>query len=578
MDRNGRKRTFIYDALNRATQERWHHPVTDAVLRTIASTYDRLDRLTDLSDPDATLNFSRHAVPDGPMLSARTTYPGRGARTLTYAYDAAGRWIRRNHLATLDVRGTRDVAGHLRVLTGEVNSTNQWRVEWWRDARGAVTEQRRFANLSGTLPVGNTVFTHEACGCGLAAIQPRDALNQPLPGATLSFTRDGEGGITGLLDGAKALAFTYDAAAQLTGATSNGVPTESYTYDANGNRLTSHLQPNYTTSPGNRLMGSTHYALAYDDEGNLVTKSNTFTGDVFAFTWDHRNRLTQVLKTNATLPAINFVTEHRYDALDRRIAVIRSAQTNWTYYDGAQPIGDFLNSETTPVEVFFSGERLDDLHVVYRRSEGFYWTLTDHLGTVRRVLKTNGVEVAALQYDSYGNLLAATGTQPGAAGRFGFAGRELDADTGLYYNRARYYDPDLGRFISVDPIGFDAGDGNFYRYVGNMPVTFRDPLGLVTLTEFNSLTAKEVLTLSAKCAAFGAAAGTLVGVALYGLDVPGAGYGGAAAGFGAAAVCLKISKPPAPPAPPGPPPYRPPPLDTSAEAAARRYINDKAGW
>ena len=59
----------------------------------------------------------------------------------------------------------------------------------------------------------------------------------------------------------------------------------------------------------------------------------------------------------------------------------------------------------------------------------------------------------------------------------GYTGREMDAED-LYYYRARYYDPNNQRFLSLDPIGFEAGDFNFYRYVGNDPVNFVDPSGL----------------------------------------------------------------------------------------------------
>jgi len=59
-----------------------------------------------------------------------------------------------------------------------------------------------------------------------------------------------------------------------------------------------------------------------------------------------------------------------------------------------------------------------------------------------------------------------------------FTGREWDKETGLYYYRARYYDPMEGRFISKDPISSAGGDVNLYGYVQNNPVSFRDPLGL----------------------------------------------------------------------------------------------------
>ena len=56
--------------------------------------------------------------------------------------------------------------------------------------------------------------------------------------------------------------------------------------------------------------------------------------------------------------------------------------------------------------------------------------------------------------------------------------REWEGETGLYDYRARYYGPEIGRFLSADPIGFASGDTNLYAYVGNSPISFTDPLGL----------------------------------------------------------------------------------------------------
>jgi RHS repeat-associated protein len=76
-------------------------------------------------------------------------------------------------------------------------------------------------------------------------------------------------------------------------------------------------------------------------------------------------------------------------------------------------------------------------------------------------------------YDSFGNRTEAMS----ADFRFGYTGRELDTETGLYYYRARYYDAAVGRFISEDPIGFSAGDTNLYRYVFNNATNYTDPSG-----------------------------------------------------------------------------------------------------
>jgi RHS repeat-associated protein len=79
------------------------------------------------------------------------------------------------------------------------------------------------------------------------------------------------------------------------------------------------------------------------------------------------------------------------------------------------------------------------------------------------------------KYDSFGNLTSQS--DAGITTRFGYTGREFDPDTGLYFYRSRYYDPLVGRFISEDSIGFEAGDTNLYRYVRNSPVNYTDPFG-----------------------------------------------------------------------------------------------------
>ena len=81
-----------------------------------------------------------------------------------------------------------------------------------------------------------------------------------------------------------------------------------------------------------------------------------------------------------------------------------------------------------------------------------------------------------ITYDGYGNVL--TETNPSFGDRYKFTAREFDSATGLQYNRARYYDPTIGRWTSQDPLGFDGGDANLYRYVGNHPTISGDSLGL----------------------------------------------------------------------------------------------------
>ena len=98
----------------------------------------------------------------------------------------------------------------------------------------------------------------------------------------------------------------------------------------------------------------------------------------------------------------------------------------------------------------------------------------DGLGSITSLSNSLGALANRYTYDSFGKLTASTGT---LVNPFQYAGREFDQVTGLYYNRARYYDPSLGRFLSEDPIKFDGGI-DFYAYVLNNPTILVDPSGL----------------------------------------------------------------------------------------------------
>jgi RHS repeat-associated protein len=106
---------------------------------------------------------------------------------------------------------------------------------------------------------------------------------------------------------------------------------------------------------------------------------------------------------------------------------------------------------------------------------GMVWALADRLGSIETLTDGEGVVVDKRTFDSFGRVLSET--NPSVSFRYGYTGREQDLESGLNYYRARYYDPNVGRFISVDPMGFGAGDTNLYRYVGNNSTNWTDPTG-----------------------------------------------------------------------------------------------------
>ena len=103
---------------------------------------------------------------------------------------------------------------------------------------------------------------------------------------------------------------------------------------------------------------------------------------------------------------------------------------------------------------------------------GVQYFVKDHLGSTNALADSAGVISSSTTYDSYGNATADIAT------RYRYTGRELDTDIGLYYYRNRWYDSEIGKFISEDPIGFAGDDANLYGYVWNSPIKYSDPTGL----------------------------------------------------------------------------------------------------
>ena len=110
---------------------------------------------------------------------------------------------------------------------------------------------------------------------------------------------------------------------------------------------------------------------------------------------------------------------------------------------------------------------------MWRSSATSYYD-ADGIGSITSLSNGTGTISQSYGYDSFGKQTSSSGT---LTNPFQFTGREFDSETSLYFNRARYYDPQTGGFLTEDPIGFDGGV-NFYAYVLNNPVSFVDPFGL----------------------------------------------------------------------------------------------------
>ena len=225
----------------------------------------------------------------------------------------------------------------------------------------------------------------------------------------------------------------------------------------------------YTYNSSNQLTSKPGTSYTYDHNGNLLTKSDA--SGTTSYSWDYyTNRLNQV-----RLPAGAGTVTFRYDPFGRRIQKSGPLGTTNYLYDGANLLEEVDNSGNILAR-YTETRGLDEELSVLRSGTTSYFQ-TDGLGSATSLSNGAGSLAKTYTFDSYGKQTASTGT---LTNQFQYTGREFDSETGPYFNRARYYDPSVGRFISEDPLAFESGP-NYYSYVHNSPIRFIDPRGLVEI-------------------------------------------------------------------------------------------------
>ncbi|BFM16850.1 hypothetical protein R50073_30330 [Maricurvus nonylphenolicus] len=249
---------------------------------------------------------------------------------------------------------------------------------------------------------------------------------------------------------------------------------EAFNFDPAGNLLQND-QGNAGYEQGNRLQfhGDRHFS--YDKRGNLIEEKHGKGQQLSAsYQYNGWNQLITVEKNG-------FKTLYRYDALGRRIGKtvthLKSKQQKKTTFCWN---GDVLWSETnhTPKgkisqHYLFEPNSFRPLALI-KDGEIHHYHL-DHLGTPQEITDAAGEIVWQAQYKAYGQI-AGFSEKPKISNPLRFQGQYFDSETGLHYNRHRYYDPGVGRFVHQDPVGL-LGGNNCYQYAPN-PTGWVDPLGL----------------------------------------------------------------------------------------------------
>ena len=487
-DSRGVLATYTYDVLNRLTSVVYSK--SGSTSRTHSQTYDQtgagfangIGRLTSTAFPAGSTQYTYD--PQGRLTSAKQVINKLTAankqivtHTTAYSYDAAG------HITSITYPSGRVLSlgyvnGQLDSLGLKANATATLvpmltQIGWepfgaarswlWQLNPGTQAHDRTY-DSSGRLVryrLGNvirditydaadriTAYTHYDASTGAAS----PSLNQGfgydelgrVTGITTASTTwtigyDASGNRTSVTHGASTRAYTTAAASNRLAALSN--PVQSFTHDATGNITaggTAAVTYSSTYSLDNRLATMTAAGVtttyAYDTQGQRVRKYGATSASTMIFVYDQQGHL--LGEYNSTGVAIR--------------------EYVWL---GDEPVTVFTPNGTSPPNIYYvHGDQLGAPRVVLDKSSNLRWRwMAEPFGTT------------------------APETNPQSLGAFTFnlrlPGQFADAETGLFYNYQRDYDPSLGRYTQSDPIGL-AGGINTYAYVGGNPLSYVDPTGL----------------------------------------------------------------------------------------------------
>jgi RHS repeat-associated protein len=441
-DRKNQTIQYVYDALYRLSSKTYPDSTS------VEYAYDLAGKVQQVSDPTGVYGFSYDNM--GRMIGTSTQYsylPGFNFQN-TYTYDAASN---RKSLTAPD--GSISTYGYdtLNRLNGLANS--------WAGSFGfSYDGLSRRTQL--TRPNGITTnYSYDAVS-HLLSVLHQVGMNT-LDGASYTYDPAGNRISRGNYLNGVASNYSYDPLYELTQVTQGGNTTETYSYDAVGNRLSSSGVSTYNYNSSNELTSNSNGSYTYDANGNTLTDASGRT-----FTWDFQNRLAQVVATGTG------TTTFKYDPFGRRIQKSGTLGTTNYLYDGPETIEEIDNGGNGLAR-YMQGPRIDQPLAELRSGTSSYYE-QDWIGAVTSLSNSAGALTNTYTYDSFGKLTASTGT---LTNPFQYTAREFDPETGIYEYRMRYYDPGVGRFLSEDPIQFGGGE-DFYAYTHNNPVRYFDPSGL----------------------------------------------------------------------------------------------------
>jgi RHS repeat-associated protein/uncharacterized repeat protein (TIGR01451 family) len=495
-DAAGRGQTYTYDALGRLAT------TTDGAGKTSTYTYDQAGLLSTVVNRNgATTHFGYDSAG---RVTSMTSSDGT---TVNYSYDAVGDLVEADNtdarlaftygnggsLVSQTSAGTassaqptvtlsidRDAAGRAKTLTAPWGAASfsydgNGRLASVTDTSGSkftigYDPLGRLASLTRPNGVADT-YSYTASG----QLASRSSSKSGSIIDALSYGYDTSGRVATKTDSTGTATYSYDDADRLISVlapSGSSVPNETFSYDGSGNQIGA----GQTYDAANRLLFDAKYDYAYDGEGNLTSKTDRASGAITRYVWNTLHEM-----TSTTLPD-GTVVSYRYDALGRRIEESTPSGATRFVNLGANVVAEYDGGNTlqaTYLATLGSGD-LPGVPLETSVGSTMSYPLLDQVGSVTGSTDQTG-SLSTFSYTAYGRPVgASSGTY--AYGTYGY-----DSATGLYYARARYYDPNSGRFLSEDSVP----SGNGYPYAVDSPASASDPSGRCALVEYSEEASQE---------------------------------------------------------------------------------------
>jgi RHS repeat-associated protein len=463
---DGQTRRYGYDVAGRAIT------MQKPSGRTTHYSYDGADRVTGVQYDDGSQEQYQY-TPDGLLLEAINAHA-----VVRFEYDEQGHLLTETQNGHV-VESSYDESGLRAALSSSLGAE----VYFGRDAYGRVAQIQAGTWQSKMERDANGLELHRQLSGNVRTMWQRDALGRPTrqrvvvgqqPARQRCYTWQGADQLTEIDDSVSGITrFLHDRFGALAATHYADGTQELRQPDAVGNLFRSTDRQDRRYSPSGQLREANGTRYRYDADGNLTHKT-TATGQHWRYEWDGADQLVRVTCPNG------YAVDFTYDALGRRISKrYRGRVTRWVW-DGDAPLHEWyelaLGPDAGAVQELTTWLFEDEGYAPMAKltASGNHSVLTDHLGTPIALYDGHGRLSWEAELDSYGAVRRGRGQAQDCP--FRYQGQYEDVETGLYYNRFRYYDPEAGVYISQDPIGL-AGGGALHAYVAD-PLTQLDVFGL----------------------------------------------------------------------------------------------------